>query len=397
MKRTETDILVTGGGIAGMISSLVFAREGFNVICVDAAPEPNATTPNDLRSTAFLMPSIQLMRDAGIFTGLEDIAAPLKTMRIVDAGGPDLIPRQTVDFDASDANESQFGWNIPNAPLRAKLSAQIDSNPQISMIYGDTVEAMTTRLTGAIVRLASGAQIGAHLVVAADGRQSRLRDLARIGVTTMRYGQKALVFQVSHQEPHDSISTEVHHTGGPFTLVPLAGHDQKRSAVVWMTGGADADRYFHLSDPAFEDALNTRSANVMGRLNLTSERGIWPIISQFADRLTGEKLALIGEAAHVVPPIGAQGLNMSLADIACLRDLISDVDARDQIGSDHILDAYQRKRWPDMRIRVQGIDALNRASIATSAPLRNTRASLLALLGQTSALKRAAIGAGLGR
>ena len=145
MDALKTDIVVAGGGIAGMIASLVFAREGFHVVCVDAAAKPDKDTGKDLRSTAFLMPSIRLLNEAGIYDGLSDIAAPLKIMRIVDAGGPDPIARQTVDFEADSAGEPQFGLNIPNAPLREKLLAQIDANPQITMIFADAVAGMSTR------------------------------------------------------------------------------------------------------------------------------------------------------------------------------------------------------------------------------------------------------------
>lgn len=396
MIRIHTDILVAGGGIAGMIASLVFADQGFNVTCVDAAPKPSASSTKDLRSTAFLMPSIRLLKEAGIFTGLEEVAAPLQTMRIVDAGGKDGLPRETVDFEAITAGEEQFGWNVPNAALRERLLTQIEKNTNITMIFGDAVDGLTTRMTGAILRLKSGARIDARLVIAADGRASRLRDLAGINTTTYRYGQKALVFQVRHGQAHNGISTEVHRTGGPFTLVPLAVEDQTQSAVVWMTSGAEADRLFSLSEKDFEEAVNQRSAFVMGQLHLTSERGMWPIISQFSDRLTDQRLALIGEAAHVVPPIGAQGLNMSLTDIKTLKDLMSGIKSPQDIGSDTMLDQFQRKRWTDMRLRVQGIDALNRASIAGGQPIRDIRASLLAFLGKSPNLKKTAIKTGLG-
>ena len=397
MGKMQTDIVVAGGGIAGMIAALVFAREGFRVVCVDAAPKPSQHSAQDLRSTAFLMPSIRLLEEANIFEGLASIAAPLRLMRIVDAGGPEPLARQAVDFDAQEAGEPQFGWNIPNAPLREQLTAQIEANRQIQMIFGDPVNRLTGRTTQALVSLASGQHIAAHLVVAADGRGSQLRDMAGIDVTTLRYGQKALVFQVSHSQPHHGVSTEVHRSGGPFTLVPLAGGDQTRSAVVWMTDGAEADRLINLPAPLFEEAMNLRSCDVMGPLKRSGQTGMWPIISQFAERLTGQRLALIGEAAHVVPPIGAQGLNMSLADIAALRDLITNVSERRDIGEDDLLSRFQRQRWVDMRVRVQGIDALNRASMTGARPLQDIRASLLGALSKAPTVKRTAIRMGLGQ
>ena len=396
MNKIETDILVAGGGVAGMLASLILAQSGFSVICVDASPKPDKTTRPDQRSTAFLMPSIALLSEAGIFGDLETIAEPLRVMRIVDAGGPEFLPVQISDFEAHEAGEEQFGFNIPNAPLREHLLNQIEAHPRIEMRFGDGVSGFTPRLTSAITRLASGAQIFSKLVIGADGRSSKLRDLAKIDVTTLRYGQKAIVFAAEHQEPHFGISTEIHRSGGPFTLVPVAGFEQKRSAVVWMDHGAETQSRMELTDAAFEAALNLRSCGVMGPLTLASKRAMWPIISQFAHSLIGQRLALMGEAAHVVPPIGAQGLNMSLADVSCLRDLIT-ADNLGDIGSDQVLERYEKERLLKMKARVSGIDALNRASMAGSKPAKDLRASLLSVLDRTPYLRTSAIKAGLGR
>lgn len=396
MVSMNSDITVVGGGIAGQIAALVFAREGFRVICVDAQPAPRPDTPPDLRSTAFLMPSVRLLEEVGIFQNLKPHAAPLRIMRIADAGGPEHQIRHSVDFDAADVGEAQFGWNIPNAPMREVLASEVAAGKGIDMLYGDAVIARTTRTSETILRLESGTSVHTSLVVAADGRNSSLREMAGIDVTRLRYGQKAAVFSVQHEAPHQGISTEIHRTGGPFTLVPLAGADQRSSAVVWMDRSENIDRMRAFDNPEFERALNLRSCGAMGPLHLTSERGYWPIIAQFASRLTANRLALIGEAAHVVPPIGAQGLNMSLADIATLRDLMSDIENRSEIGSNKLLDAYQRKRWLDMRARVQGVDALNRASMVRSQPLRDVRQSVLKLIETTPFLRRGAIKTGLG-
>ena len=139
---------------------------------------------------------------------------------------------------------------------------------------------------------------------------------------TFRYGQKALTFAVTHPLPHQNISTEIHRSGGPFTLVPLPDRDGlPSSAVVWMERGPEVARLMALDAPEFEAAANARSCQILGPLTLAGRRLVWPMIAQIADRMAGERLALMAEAAHVVPPIGAQGLNMSLADLAALLDL----------------------------------------------------------------------------
>jgi 2-octaprenyl-6-methoxyphenol hydroxylase len=186
----------------------------------------------------------------------------------------------------------------------------------------------------------------------------------------MRYGQKAIVFAVTHPEPHHGVSTEVHSSGGPFTLVPLPDHEGRPcSAVVWMTDGVEAVRLKALPDDEFAAEANARSAGVMGPLSPVGGRQVWPIVTQVAERITARRTALMAEAAHVVPPIGAQGLNMSLADLRVLLDLAS--ARRGEIGEDPWLGAYARAREPDIRLRAMGIDMLNRVSIGGLGPLRS--------------------------
>ena len=243
--------------------------------------------------------------------------------------------------------------------------------------------------------LSDGTRLRARLVIAADGRNSPMRKAAGIDVRTTRFGQKALAFAVTHDVPHDNVSTEIHRTGGPFTLVPLPDLDGRpSSAVVWMETGPRAEALAAMDVPGFEAEMTERSAGLFGRLTLVTRRALWPIIAQEADRLTGQRLALVAEAAHVVPPIGAQGLNMSLRDIATLRDLAA--ASPDRLGDRPMLDAYARARLPDMRARVAGITALNRISMMSAQPLRDLRARGLDALYAAAPVRRGLMQLGLG-
>jgi len=216
-----------------------------------------------------------------------------------------------------------------------------------------------------------------------------------IGVKTTRYGQKALAFSVSHDLPHGNVSTEVHRSGGPFTLVPLPDRDGKpASSVVWMETGPEVARLAALPVPEFEAEMTTRSSGVLGPLTLITRRSVWPIISQIADRMSGPRAALMAEAAHVVPPIGAQGLNMSLADLACLLALAE--KHRDDPGLPAVTEAYHRQRHREAQARVTGIDLLNRASMANSPGLRDLRAKALDALYSARPLRHVLMRAGLG-
>jgi 2-octaprenyl-6-methoxyphenol hydroxylase len=232
-------------------------------------------------------------------------------------------------------------------------------------------------------------------VIAADGRNSAVRQAVGIGVKTTRYGQKALAFAVTHPIPHENISTEIHRSGGPFTLVPLPDYQGKpSSAVVWMEHGPEALRLATLPQEAFEAEMNTRACGLLGPLTLASRRTVWPIISQVAERLSAERVALVAEAAHVLPPIGAQGLNMSLGDMRVLLEL---AEANpDDLGGAQMLEAYHRRRDLEVRARIAGIDMLNRASMLAPRPLRDLRAMGLDAIYSLAPVRRTMMQLGLG-
>jgi len=397
MALIQTDILVSGGGVAGLTAACAFGAAGFSVLCVDPSPPVTAEADEgaDLRTTAFLQPSRHVLETAGLWDKLATFAAPLQIMRIVDAGGKTTDARNVADFDASDISDQPFGWNLPNWLLRREMLARIANFPNVTFLVGVSTSHATPREQEIRVQLSTGDSVQARLAIAADGRNSALRQQAGIAVKTWRYGQKALAFSVSHPVPHNNVSTEIHRTGGPFTLVPMPDHKgQPRSAIVWMDKGASIQHLAAMPVPEFERALADRSANLFGPLTLIGRRTVWPIISQLAARLTAQRLALIAEAAHVVPPIGAQGLNMSLADISTLLDLAR--HAPDDLGSQVMLDKYHRARWPELAARVVGIDLLNRSSMAQNPLLRDMRHLGLKALHDIKPLRKSLMRAGLG-
>ncbi|UWQ73791.1 UbiH/UbiF family hydroxylase [Leisingera sp. M658] len=391
------DILISGGGIAGLTAAAAFASSGFSVICADPAPPVTERDAegSDLRTTAFLQPAQALLERCGIWARLADHAAPLQVMRIVDAGGARPEPRVVKDFNAADISGQPFGWNLPNWLLRREMIARLAELPNVDLRFGTGTTGLFTRTDEARVTLSDGSQVTAKMVVACDGRNSPMREAAGIPVKTTRYGQKALAFAVTHVVPHENVSTEIHRSGGPFTLVPLPDYQsQPSSAIVWMERGPKAQDLLNLEPAAFEAAMTERSCGLFGDLKLASRRTIWPIISQSAERLNGERLALMAEAAHVVPPIGAQGLNMSLGD---LRSLLELAEARPEgLGDAQMLATYHKARHNEIMLRVKGIDLLNRTSMLAPRPLRDLRAFGLNALYSLAPVRRTLMQMGLG-
>lgn len=405
MRRTETDILVVGGGIAGLAATGLFAAAGFSVLCVDpAAPPPSPGPSNgagvaqpDLRSTAILLPGIDLLQRAGMWDRLAPHAAPLRVMRLLDAGGAQNTVRTRADFNAAELGQEVFGWNLPNWLLRREMAERLAGQAGVELRHTG-FRGFLPRLDHALVRLTDGSSVVARLVVAADGRNSAVREALGISAPRIGYGQKAVVFAVAAEEPHDGVSTEIHRTGGPFTLVPLPDRAGiPHAAVVWMEDSARAAALARMPLADFEAALNARSCGVMGRLALAGPRALWPIHAQLARRFDGPRAALMGEAAHVMPPIGAQGLNTSLGDIDALAALVAEAHAAGRdIGAPGLLARYNRKRWPDAAARIAGVDFLNRAAQTRLQPLRNARQVGLTLLHGLTPLRRLALRAGLG-
>ena len=399
--RETVDVLVAGGGVAGLTAAAAFASAGFSVLSVD--PQPPVTSAeaegSDLRSTAFLQPSVDLLARAGLWERLAPHAAALEVMRIADAGGPEGVIRETADFEARELGAAAFGWNLPNWLLRREMVARLEELPGARLRAGCAVTRLTPRTDGAIVALSTGGQVRAGLVVAADGRDSFVREALGIGVRRWGYGQKAVVFTVTHERPHGGVSTEIHRSGGPFTLVPLP--DKRRGCTAppwsgWRRAPAPRSSRPCRAD-AFEAALNARGCGVLGALRLASPRRLWPIVTQVATRLDGPRAALVAEAAHVVPPIGAQGLNMSLADIAALLDLCTAARAAGRdFGAPDLLARYHRARHPEILLRIAGLDALNRAAMAGARPLRDLRRAGLKALHGLPPLRRAAMRLGMG-
>ena len=392
----EVDIFVAGAGLAGSIAALSYAKAGRKVLIADPINYDNTSTL-DYRTTAYLQPSKLFLEKIGVWAAVQQSAVPLEVMRIIDASGgihPGEIKIKK-DFKSSEISELPFGWNVRNSLMRKSLKNLLVLQNNCEIINAESVVDFLSRDDIAYVKLSSGESVKAKLVIAADGRNSIVRKKAGISIKTHRFGQKALAFAVTHTTPHQNVSTEIHRSGGPFTLVPLPDHNGKpSSAVVWMEQGEKAKNLMDLENNKFEREMTERSCNVLGPLKLASKRSLWPIISQIADSIYSQRLALIGETAHVIPPIGAQGLNMSLADIKVLSDL--DEKYSNNLGSADTLKKYQNSRLADIRQRVLGVSALNQISISRNKAIQNVRAFGLENLFQLDVIKNSAMKLGMG-
>ena len=394
MRGEKTDIFVSGGGIAGLVGALGFADAGFSVTLADPAPPPATGKNDDLRSTALLEPSRRQLEAIGIWNALRDAATPLEVLCVANCkGDPPKIETER-SFRAADLEIPALGWNLPNALTRRRLADLADANPYIDLKFGIGFSSLLTRQSEAIVGLTDGSRLRARLAIAADGSASPLREAAGIEVETTRYGQKALAFAVSHPSPHNATSTELYLSGGAFVLVPLPDQNgSATSAVVWMHDGPEVLRLSKLDDVALGAAATHRSCNVLGPLSVASGRQVWPVITQRTLRFTAQRVAVIAEAAHVLPPIGAQGLNVSLADIWCLLKLAR--DAPGELGTSTQLGNFARLRQRDVLARTSIIDLYNRLCRDGTPAGQFLRSAGLRLASDWAPLRYAVMRAGL--
>ncbi|MCO6382722.1 FAD-dependent monooxygenase [Oceanicola sp. 502str15] len=393
MTRETTDILIAGAGIAGLTAAACFGQAGYSVTLAAPRPPSRDKTEGDQRSTAFLDPATALFSQAGLWDALAPHAQPLQELHITDTTGWPPKIRDTRAFRSEAPGTPPLAQNLMNWRIADVLLNALESLPNVTLHWGAGFASMVTREREALLRLTDGTSLRARLVIGADGRSSTVREAAGIEAEISRFGQKALAFTVTHPEPHSNISTEVYNQGGPFTLIPLPDSaGQAQSAVVWMTPGPETLRLQALDDAAFSAKASTRSAGLLGPLTLASRRALFPIITLRAKALTAQRTALIAEAAHVIPPIGAQGLNTSLNDLAALLGSATP----DTLGSRQHLDAYEKSRARDVAARVAAIGFYNRLTRSGLPPLQSLRLSGLKVVADLPPLRRAVMRAGMG-
>ena len=388
--RIDTDILVIGGGLAGLALTARLAAEGLDVLCVEAGDAPSShIAGQDQRTTAILMPGIDTLTRAGAWEAIAPDAQPLHGMKIVDCGGADTTPRDEAMFDAAEAGNDAFGWNVQNGLARLALAEHIEAQENARLIADTRIDHWIARQDTVLATLSDGTRVSARLLVGADGRGSVVREKSGIGLRKWGYAQKALAARVEHTRPHEGVSIEMHHVGGPLTFAPLPGD---RSGLVWMNRDGEADRLAALDDDAFLEELNRRSHGVYGEITAAAPRALWPATTQVATGLTATRTVLVAEAAHAFPPIGAQGFNLSLRDVEALATICAGAD---DPGAEATLTAYSRKRTPDILARTAGVDLLNRSVRSDLRPVRDLRRMGLSILGRTPPLRRLAMKIGM--
>lgn len=356
----DTEILIAGGGLVGNALAIALAQGGLNVTVVDPLPrEDQLATTFDGRTSAIATGSVRILSHLGVWPHIAPHAQPIHDIRVCDQDKPGYV-----HYSDKDVGEP-FGYIVENALLRSGLYQTLEATAGITRITGSIDDF--TQDTGAITAtLDNGSTIRAPLLIAADGRFSKLRDKAGLDHRVISYNQNAIVCVIEHEHPHEGLALEKFYPAGPFALLPLKPKDGvNRSGVVWTEHENDAPHYLALPDESFNAELQRRAGaapdSYWGKVTAIGKRFSYPLKLMHAEQFIAPRLALVGDAAHGIHPIAGQGVNLGYRDVAALSELLIEQHklGRD-LGAEDMLARYQRWRKFDSVSMTASTDLLNR-------------------------------------
>ena len=371
------EVAVIGGGPAGLLSAIALQAAGVDTLLIASPPT------DDHRTTALLAGSVTALATLDVWPACAANAAPLRAIRVIDDTGR-LIHAPEVTFRAAEIGLDAFGYNIENRHLSAALYARA-AELKLRRVAA-AAKAITCNASGVTVAFASGTA-RVRLAIGADGQRSISRVAAGIRTQRRAYPQTALALNLAHARPHGDTSTEFHAESGPFTLVPLPG---RRSSLVCVLDPATAAALAAQTDAELSAEIERRAHSILGGMHVEGGRGVFPLAIETAQAFARHRVALVGEAAHVVPPIGAQGLNLGLRDAATLAEMVVDAQRQNgDVGAADLLARYDARRRADVMSRSFAVDLLNRSLLTDFVPAQGMRGISLFLLDRVGPLRRA--------
>jgi 2-octaprenyl-6-methoxyphenol hydroxylase len=376
------DVLIGGGSFAGLALAIALKQALGPTYRVTVADPAFGQAADDARASAIVAAARRLFETIGVWDIVAGEAQPIVDMHITDSRLGDAVRPVFLTFDGEVEPGQPFAHMVENTPLLAALveRAKLD---RVELV-AQGVTGQTNAGSHILVALADGRTIAARLLVAADGARSGIRQRAGIATHGWDYGQSGIVTTVAHERDHGGRAEEHFLPGGPFAILPLKG---KRSSIVWTDTTAEADRIVALPDAEFHTELEQRFGLHLGEIKAVGARLAFPLGFAVARTFVAERIALVGDAAHVIHPIAGQGLNMGLKDVAALAEVIVDA-ARLGIDPATVLERYQRWRRFDTMAMGVATDGLNRLFSNRSEVLRAVRDLGLGVVDRLPVLKR---------
>jgi len=384
-------IIVVGGGLAGVVAALGLAKTlDSKKTCIEIihlAPP----APPDSRTSALMSPSVEILSQLGLVANPDQIGEPLTKIRLIDATSRLLRTPETL-FESSEVGEKAFGWNFANKKLMQNLLPLAKKHKNLSQI-SLTANKMQKTANGWRLTLSDGSMLEAPLIVGADGKNSFVRKSAEINIHRKQHQQSALVCDLALERPLDGESVEYHYENGPFTLVPAGG---LKANLVWVDQGEKLTEISKLAGKEIEKTLQEKSQNLFGKLTLETAAFVFPLSTHHVSKMGKNGVVLVGESAHAFPPIGAQGLNLSLRDVAALLQCLEKVDATKPDWADKISSDYNKMREMDVINTNRMVDTLFKTLLSDYLPAQMVRAGSMWALKSFAPLRKQAIGMGMG-
>jgi 2-octaprenyl-6-methoxyphenol hydroxylase len=385
-RATDTDIVIAGGGMVGLSLALALATGGLSVVVAEPlSPAAMSDERFDGRVSALAFAAKRMFTVLGLWPRLEDLAQPINDILISDAALGRPASSLSLHFDHREIGEL-LGHIVENRHIRQALLAALAEEPRATLITGVTVDGLRSDGAATIATLSNGNEVRAVLCVAADGRESALREASGIATVAWDYPQAGIVTTVVHDRPHEGVAYEHFLPSGPFAILPMTGN---RSSLVWTERTEDARQMMKLGPDEFAAAIALRFGGHLGRVTPTGPRWSYPLKFHLARAYVAPRLALIGDAAHGIHPIAGQGLNLGLKDVAALAETILDAA---RLGLDYgtldMLKRYERWRRFDSFVLAAATDTINRLFSNDVAPLRVARDLGLGIVDRIAPLRR---------
>ncbi|NKB49919.1 MAG: 2-octaprenyl-6-methoxyphenyl hydroxylase [Alphaproteobacteria bacterium] len=382
----DVEALIVGGGLVGLTLASALAGAGLPVAVVDRADPATTVAPEfDGRATAVANGSVRLLRGIGLWDAVAPHASAINDIRVSD--GDSLL---FLHYDHREIGDEPLGQIIENRHLRVAMLDHVRGLEALEFLAPMEITEITRGANGVVADLADGRRIRARLLLACDGRNSGIREAAGIGVTRLPYNQTSIVCAVFHDRPHNNVAHERFLPGGPFAILPMADVDGRhRSAIVWSDRSELTPAVMALDEASFVREMAPRFGDILGELELAGPRWSHPLALSHAQTYIGQRLALVGDAAHAIHPIAGQGLNMGIRDIAALAEVI--IDARRlgrDIGTPDLLADYERWRRFDNMVLAVVTDVITRLFSNDVAPLRTVRSLGLGTVNRVPPLRR---------
>jgi 2-octaprenyl-6-methoxyphenol hydroxylase len=382
----KVDAVVVGGGLSGLAAVVAVAKTGLNVIHV--APK----SPVDRRTSALMMPSVQYLQDSGLIDDPAGLGVPLTQIRIIDATRRLLRAPETL-FDSKEAGLDAFGWNFANTKLNAAFEAAKAAFDNIESIE-TTVKDLKVGPGTSVLTLGNGEILETSLLVGADGKRSLVREEGNFRARENGFTQAALVCDLTLGRAIGGASIEFHYPQGPFTLVPAG---DKRANLVWIDDRTVLEAAQKSGAEALVATFLEKSMRLFGDIALASPAHVFPLSTISVDKAGADGVVLVGESAHAFPPIGAQGLNLGLRDVADLSEALEMVNGTEPGWAKAVSEDYASRRAGDLTRTGTLVDGLFRSLLADMLPAQALRAGGLWALKLMPGLRKQAFGIGMGQ